>query len=167
MVEDLFIKFEKQSSTKVAWGQHSFMVQLQSNKAYLLNYFWHWSFLSNINQQLKIIISNLLFVTFQFVFDSQWHKLTCRAPWLLKHCWYERAKARHKGVQGVFSRASKGLPNRQNIDHVANFGISYKHNLLIWGMIVVNREIIDSIHLGFQFISHKLLLHCLQILVVI
>ena len=113
VVEGLFRKFEKQSSIKVAWVQLSFTVQLQSNKAYLLNYFWHWSFLYNVNQQLKIIIWNLLFDTFQFVFDSQWHKLTCRTPWLLKHCWYERAKARHKGMQGVFSRASKGLSNEK------------------------------------------------------
>ena len=55
LVEDLFMKFEKQSSTKVALVQHSFTVQLQSNKAYLLNYFWHWGFLSNVIQQLKII----------------------------------------------------------------------------------------------------------------
>ena len=83
VVKDSFTNFEKQSSTEVAWVELSFTVQLQCNKAYLLNYFWHWGFPSIVNQQLKIIIWNLLFDTFQIVFDSQWHKSTCRTPWLL------------------------------------------------------------------------------------
>jgi hypothetical protein len=104
----------------------------------------------NKNHNLKPVVWHFSNFNFNF-FYSQWHTLTCRTHWLLKHCWYERAK---QGTKKGCKESSLGIQRftwRQNSKHVANLGINSfavkknpgincKHNFLIWGMMAVKQR---------------------------
>ena len=72
----------------------------------------------------------------------------------------------NKWLQGVFFRASRGLHQKQHIHHdTLGINNNNNHNYVTRGMPNVNREVIDSVPLWYQFISHKPQLHYAQILV--
>ena len=71
-----------------------------------------------------------------------------------------------KWLQGVFSRTSRGLHQKQHIHHdTLGINNNNNHNYLARGMATINREVTDYVPFGNQFISHKPQLSCAQILI--